>query len=202
MKLLVLPSGETPAIKYLGVYFDPNLNFKFHVQNISKKLSRALFQIRRVRNILSEKALKTLYYSFCHCHINYAMEIWNCAAKNLLNELFLKQKTAVLIILNSKYNSHTAPIFKKLNILPLQQLSQFNLSKIMYYYKHNLLPSCHNNTWLTVGALNQERGGPALRDAEELVIPFARTEQLSRFPELIVLVLFIPKSARYPALLL
>jgi Reverse transcriptase (RNA-dependent DNA polymerase) len=49
----VLPTDETPAIKYLGVYFDPNLNFEFHVQNISKKLSRALFQIRRVKNILS-----------------------------------------------------------------------------------------------------------------------------------------------------
>jgi Reverse transcriptase (RNA-dependent DNA polymerase) len=97
----VLPTDETPAIKYLGVYFDPNLNFKFHVQNIFKKLSHALFQIRRVKNILSEKALKTLYSSLFHCHINYAIEIWSCAAKSLLNELFLKQKTAVCIISNS-----------------------------------------------------------------------------------------------------
>jgi hypothetical protein len=75
----VLPTDKVPAIKYLGVYFDPNLNFKYHVQQLSAKLSRALFQIRRVKNILSSDALKILYYSLFHCHIVYAIEIWSLA---------------------------------------------------------------------------------------------------------------------------
>jgi hypothetical protein len=64
----VLPEDDIPAIKYLGVHFDPNLNYKYHVQNLSTKLSRALFQIRRVKNILSSDALKMLYYSLS-CHL-------------------------------------------------------------------------------------------------------------------------------------
>jgi polyferredoxin len=42
-------------------FFDPYLNFKYHVQQLSAKLSRALFHIHRVKNILSKEALKTLY---------------------------------------------------------------------------------------------------------------------------------------------
>jgi hypothetical protein len=28
---------DQPAIKFLGIYMDPNLNFKFHIQSIGKK---------------------------------------------------------------------------------------------------------------------------------------------------------------------
>ncbi len=45
-KMIQIPNvnlnSETPAIKFLGVYFDPSLNFKFHINFIMKKLSRAL----------------------------------------------------------------------------------------------------------------------------------------------------------------
>jgi hypothetical protein len=129
----VLPTDDIPAIKYLGVYFDPNLNFKYHLQQLSFKLSRALFQIRRVKNILTKEAMKTLYFSLFHCHLVYAIEIWSLASKSLINDLYLKQKVAVRIVSNSNYNSHTAPIFKKLEILPIHMLIQLHLSKIMYF---------------------------------------------------------------------
>jgi hypothetical protein len=65
----------TPAIKYLGVYFDPQLNFKYQVRQIVKKLSVALFTLRNVKNVLPLSALKTLYYSIFHCHLTYAVDI-------------------------------------------------------------------------------------------------------------------------------
>ena len=55
--------SNEPAIKFLGIYLDPGLNFKFHIDQLNKKLSKSLFCIRRSKNILTEKALKTLYYS-------------------------------------------------------------------------------------------------------------------------------------------
>jgi hypothetical protein len=178
----VLPSDNVPAIKYLGVYFDPNINFKYHVQQLSVKLSRALFQIRRVKNLLSKEALKMLYFSLFHCHIIYAMEIWSLAPKALINELFVKQKAAVRIISGAKFNSHTAPLFKELKILQLHVLIQLQLSKIMYFYKNNKLPACFNDTWLTGADQNLLAGGPLLRNAEDYVVPFARTDHLRRFP--------------------
>jgi hypothetical protein len=167
---------------YLGVYFDPNLNFKYHVQQLSVKLSRALFQIRRVKNLLSKEALKTLYFSLFHCHIIYAIEIWSLAPKSAINELFIKQKAIIRIVSGAKYNSHTAPLFKELKILQLHALIQLQLAKIMYFYKNNLLPACFENTWVTGAAQNLLVGGPLLRNAADFVIPFARTDHLRRFP--------------------
>ena len=42
-------SSKTPAIKYLGVYFDPSLNFKFHTDFITSKVARALYILNMVK---------------------------------------------------------------------------------------------------------------------------------------------------------
>jgi hypothetical protein len=43
----ITAKSKTPAIKFLGVYFDPNLDFKFHINTISNKLSKALYFLRK-----------------------------------------------------------------------------------------------------------------------------------------------------------
>ena len=53
-------SSDTPAVKFLGIYFDPDLNFKIQIRNISSKISKSLFILRRAKTFLSEKALNPL----------------------------------------------------------------------------------------------------------------------------------------------
>jgi hypothetical protein len=36
----VFSTDQVPATKYLGVYFDPQLNFKYHIDYVSKKISQ------------------------------------------------------------------------------------------------------------------------------------------------------------------
>lgn len=121
----IKPDDENPTYKYLGIYMDPNFTFKHHVEKILSKLSRALFMLRQFKNFLPEKSLKLLYYTLFHCHLIYAAEVWTSASESLLNKLFLKQKAAIRIITNSKYNAHTQPLFKKLEILPLHDLYRY-----------------------------------------------------------------------------
>ena len=59
--------SATPAIKFLGIFIDPELNFKFHLSHLTSKISKALYFIRNSKNILSEWGLKSLYYSLVHC---------------------------------------------------------------------------------------------------------------------------------------
>ena len=40
----VLPTDDMPAIKFLGVFFDPDLNLKFHISTLKIKLSKALLR--------------------------------------------------------------------------------------------------------------------------------------------------------------
>ena len=39
-------TSKIPAMRFLGVFFDPQLNFKYHVGQIISKVSRALFILR------------------------------------------------------------------------------------------------------------------------------------------------------------
>ena len=73
-------NSDTPAIKFLGLYIDQFLNFKYHIKKIKNKLSSALFCIRRCKNILTDSTLKILYFSTFHCHLIYALLAWGSAS--------------------------------------------------------------------------------------------------------------------------
>jgi hypothetical protein len=182
----VTSQEKVPAIKYLGIYFDPQLNFKYHINQISKKLSYALYSLRSVKNFLPAHSLKTLYYSLFHCHLIYGLEIWSAVPLSLLKPLITKQKMAIRILSNKTYNAHTEPLFKSLEILPLNDLILLSKLKFFHSYVYNTIPSAFRSTWLTSieqrhidGQLNLRYN---LRNNDDFFIPFVRTTFLSRFP--------------------
>lgn len=171
--------SKTPAIRFLGVYFDPGLNFKFHISQINAKLSRALFNLRRSKNLLSTDALKSLYYSTFHCHLIHGIQIYSCVCDNALKEIITKQKMAVRCIANQKYNAHSGPIFKELNILPFESLVKYFNLKFMFEYKNNLAPRSFYNTWNTRGDRNFHYG---LRNTHLYDIPRYKHDYIGRLP--------------------
>ena len=102
---------------WLGVFFDPDLNFKHHSSILKIKLSKALYALRTVRNSLGVNSLLFLYYSIFHCHLIYAGTIWSCSRSGPISDLFKKPKAAVRLISGSSYNSHIEPLFKKYKLL-------------------------------------------------------------------------------------
>jgi hypothetical protein len=177
----VSATDSVPAIKYLGVFFDENLTFKYHITFLNTKLARALYSLRNVKNILPPKALKTLYYSLFHCHLVYALEIWSTASSSLLQPLILKQKAAIRLLANRRYNDHTEPLFKELSILPLSDLILVSNLKLFHSYKFNYIPRAFLNTWQTAGEVRTEHH-LELRNDGEYFIPRYRTEQIARMP--------------------
>ena len=170
----VKSSDEISAIRFLGVHFDPNLNFKFHISTIQSKLSKALYALRMTKNFLSKRALTSIYYALFHSHLNYAIEIWSCTSQSHLQCLFKMQKSAVRLITNSRYNAHSEPLFKSLEILPLSDLAIFFKLKYMQSYYQKTIPALLRNTW----QLNSERfigeNDLQLRNASHFNLPVNR----------------------------
>jgi len=180
----IYPASENSAYKYLGIYLDPSLTFKAHLQKIHTKLSRALYTLRSVKHFLPQEALTNLYYSLFHCHLVYALEIWSSASENLLVDIYKKQKNAIRIITNSKYNTHTKPLFKQLSILPFPDLINYTKACFFQTVVQNTAPLSFSGVWPTnrnqrILTNNYDRD---LRNDHELYIPFSRTNQISRFP--------------------
>ena len=171
--------SDVPAIKFLGLYFDPALNFKYHISQIHKKLSKALFILRRAKNVLTPRALKALYYSTFHCHLTYGNQIYSSADPGSLKGLKILQKKAIRCISNATYNAHTAPLFKKLNIMPLETSIKYNKLQMMYDFKTNCLPRSFDNKWHTVQHLTNR----VSRNSMNFHIPYFRTKLVSRLPK-------------------
>jgi hypothetical protein len=166
---------EPPAIKYLGVFIDSKFNFRYHINQISNKLSRAFFFLRKSKHFLTPSAMKSLYFSLIHCHLTYALPIWSSTLSSAFKPIVTKQKIAVRLITNSPYNAHTEPLFKSLKILPLNYLIQMQKLQFMQRYIHNDLPRSFTGEWLTNEERRQDPDQAVLRNQDNLHVPFART---------------------------
>jgi len=182
-------SDKVPAIKYLGVYFDPNLSFKYHIDHVNLKLSKALYGLRSVKNILPVKSLIVLYYSLFNSHLLYANEIWTCTSESNLKSIFVKQKQALKIVTNSKNHAHSEPLFKLNSILPFKTLIEFCKVKFMFDVTQKLSPvSLHGSFMRNVEYRrivndnnNDDHLDHPLRNDDLYFVPFSRLDQVSMF---------------------
>ena len=178
----VSSADETPAVKFLGVFFDPALNFKFHISKLKTKLSKALYALRMVKNTLNQASLLMLYNSIFHCHLLYAIQIWSCSKSGPINELFKMQKAAIRIIAGSSYNSHTEPLFKKLQVLPLPDLISFSKLQFMQRFWQDFLPTSFNDTWARNAIRNIGDNDIQLRNFNQLQPIHSNLSSLDVFP--------------------
>lgn len=169
------------TIKFLGVNFDPSLNFKDHINQIKAKISKSLYIIQRAKNFLSDSSLVTLYYSMIHCHLVYGLNIWSSAAKSTIKPLCIIQKRAIRTIAKAKFYDHSEPLFKKFQILPIDQLIHSAQLLFMHNFSLNKLPSLFHDTWVT-NRVKRGEGVHQLRNEDDLFIPFARTNSSERLP--------------------
>jgi len=89
---------ELRNYKYLGILLDENLNFNQHVDYICKKLSRGLFCLKRIKSLVDEKVLKTIYFSIFHSHLLYCSTIVGCTSNSNIQRICKLQKKAIRII--------------------------------------------------------------------------------------------------------
>ena len=67
--------GEVDKTKFLGVFIDNKLNWKYHVKYISGKISKGIGMIIKARKLLNKDALMSLYYSFIYPYLTYCNQI-------------------------------------------------------------------------------------------------------------------------------
>ena len=121
---------------FLGIIFDEHLDWNQHRQKVANKISRTLGLLNRLKHTLPQLTLKLLYNSLIVPHLQYGILTWGFQ-NTRISKL---QKRAMRIITCSKYNAHTAPIFKDLKLLKLDDIFKLSLLKFNYKLVNNLLP--------------------------------------------------------------
>ena len=174
--------SNIPAVKFLGIYIDNKLNFEYHIKYIQKKISNSLFVINRVKKLLNERSLKTLYTSLIQSHLEYGVIIWSTCNSTSLQPLIRMQKKAIRIISNAPYNSHTEKLFKKHNILPINELAIYTKIMFMYDYLTNKLPNSFEGMWKKNNEILQNRRSQRNDNGNKFYIPVTNFKSIEKFP--------------------
>ena len=84
----------------------------------------------RLKRFLPRNILRLLYNSLILPHLQYCIMIWGYKSSRVAK----LQKNAVRTLCNSKYNAHTEPLLKNMNLLKVSDI--FKTRIIRFYYKH------------------------------------------------------------------
>ena len=90
--LMITTFFESTKIKYLGLLLDSKLSWKFHIHELSKKLSRAIGILYKIRAFSPKPIMRSLYFAIFHSHLAYRLPVWGSANQGLLENIALLQK--------------------------------------------------------------------------------------------------------------
>ena len=86
---------ESTKIKYLGLILDSRLSWKFHISELTKKLSRSVGMLFKIREYTPKSVLVSLYHSLFNSHLTYGLPAWGHTKKELTKRISKLQKKAV-----------------------------------------------------------------------------------------------------------
>ena len=117
--------------KYLGIIIDNKLIFRDHCEYLKSKLSRVLGILKYLR-FLPRRILLLLYNTLAYPLFLYGILIWGSAATYHIQPLSIIQKKMIRVITSSDWLAHTSPLFKKLNVLKLNDVYLNTLAVFMF----------------------------------------------------------------------
>ena len=103
----------------------------------------------KLKEIVTKSTLRTLYFSFVFPYLDYNLLNWSSAYPTNLNCLKISNKKAVRTILSKKVRDHAAPLFKELDILPLDEMIKLKRGTFMWKLDRYLLPQ-NNSGWFSL----------------------------------------------------
>ena len=136
-------------VKYLGVLIDEHLNWKEQISQITKKISRSVGIICKLRHCMDVSLLRTIYYSLVYSHLNYGIQVWGSACKTDLDKILILQKKAVRAMTGHRwYQTYgnpgpltpSDPLFKSLGILKIYDVYKLSVGKFIYSSLSHLSP--------------------------------------------------------------
>ena len=135
--------------KYLGIIIDDKLQWTQQIKAINLKLSKGIGLLAKIRHYVPKKVLRSLYYTFINPHIDYNLLNWGMAAPTNLDTVNINMKKAIRIINFKKRDEHSLPLFKELEILPLDKAIKLRQGKFMWKLANNYLPPSLSSNFTT-----------------------------------------------------
>jgi hypothetical protein len=129
---------QEESVKLLGIHIDENLDWKFHIKNLVKKIGKGNYLLWRHGKKLNLDTKKALYESFVRSHLLYCLTVWGGANSSTLKPLVaVIHKTWRKI---GTFKQHTLNRLQSVKILKLEDELTIQTSKLVWRWDKNKLP--------------------------------------------------------------
>ena len=146
LKINRTPLESCSSYKYLGIYFDKDLDWKTHVNYVCTKLSKSCGIISKLRHCVDINTLKTVYYSLGYSYLRYGNIVWGNAAQSVLEPLVTLQNRIIKIMTFAPFGRvDLEPVYRDLKILGLPEMHFLEKAKFMFKYFNGKLPPTFDN---------------------------------------------------------
>ena len=102
----------TESVEYLGVKIDTKHSWQHQVNDLSIKLNRANALLLKMREYVSRKILRSIYFAIFDSYLSYCCVVW-AQNQRTIQGIVILQKKAVRVNNFQPRSSYTSPLFKK-----------------------------------------------------------------------------------------
>ena len=117
--------------EFLGIVLDEKLTFNQHIGKVKSKVCKSIGILWKLK-YLPQETLKTLYYILVYPYLLYCLLAWGSASSSTIDSLCSKQNKIIRIITKSHYLEPADPLFRKLNLVKLNDLQKIYCCIFMY----------------------------------------------------------------------
>ena len=109
-----------------------------HGNDVSTKISKSIGILYKSRGIVKQSLLKQLYFSFIHCHLNYANIAWAST-----------YNAARIINFKDRF-THAQPLLHNMKALNIFQINLFHIIFFMFKCKKKIAPPIFHNLFTPI----------------------------------------------------
>ena len=169
---------EVSSYKLVGITIDRKLTWKNHIAGLCNSLKYINFLLNRIKNYTPINTMLLIYNSLFQSKLSFGIAIWGGIYKGQTKQLEILQKKAIRAIYKKKANSHTLDLFKKGEVMPLDDLITYHSNLLAKSIRIN--PPKNTSTLITEIPLPP---GPTTRlqlQPEKVVVPKYKTFKLTK----------------------
>jgi len=133
--------GYVDRVKFLGLYVDSALSFKYHIRLLKYTLAAIIPLMKRLQ-YYAPPGWRRIYFSYFHSHLSFMCSIWGNVCHSTLRELQILQNRALKLLFGLDYCTPSVTVYTKTDVLP----GCFSFATIVD----------HGRLWLLVGAFHSQ----------------------------------------------
>ena len=135
-----IPVKAVECVRDLGAWLDCNLDMKTHVVKKCRAAYINLYNINRIRNMLTNESAEGLVHSLVHSHIDYCNGLLAGMPSTLIDSVQRVQNFAARVVTQADKYAHITPILSALHWLPVKMRIRYKILVLVHNSIHGKAP--------------------------------------------------------------